>query len=206
MGWISESRELLNFYWQRHDKIQSLINVLRWEKIQITACNQWWGPHMIAFRLWKNSFSLPTRYILITSLPTYHFLKYQTLVTSWKQDNGEVRPLTEGTTCLCVSSSDAQGHDNGQIWGRKSILLQKIVRQGSWEFFSLSSARSAVCRLEFLIFPGAFRVQILGCLFFASGAQLFLPRAETLSITVVFGTCTNSNNSLRPIKGHHCPS
>lgn len=107
---------------------------------------------------------------------------------------------------LCVSSSDAQGHGNGQIWGRKSILLQKIVRQGSWEFFPFSSAKSAVCRLEFLIVPGAFRVQILGCVFFAPGAELFHPRAETLSMTVVFGTCRNSNNSLRPIKGHHYPN
>lgn len=57
--------------------------------------------------------------------------------------------------------------------------------------------------LECLIVRGAFRVQILCSLFFAPGTELFLPGAEVLSITVVFGTCRNSDDSLRPIKGHH---
>lgn len=63
----------------------------------------------------------------------------------------------------------------------------------------LASAKGEGCRLKFLC-PRAFRVQIL---LFTPSAWLFLPRTETFSITVVFGTCRNSNNSLGPIKGHH---
>ena len=159
---------------------------------------------MTAFRLWKNSFSVPPRYILIISLPTYHFLKYQTLVTIGNRTTVWLDRWQKALHSLSFPIC-AQGCDNGQIWARKSILLQKIGRD-LWEFLPLPSARSAVRKLEFLIVPGAFSVQILGSLFFAPGAEFLLPRAQIFSVTVVFGTHRNWNNSLRPIKGHHYPS
>lgn len=55
------------------------------------------------------------------------------MVTRWEQDSSGVRPLVEGSVhslsfLLRVSSSFAQGHADGHIWDRKSILLQKIGR------------------------------------------------------------------------------
>lgn len=148
---------------------------------------------MIDFRLWKNSFSLPPRYILITSLSTYHFLKSQNLVASWKQDNDWVdhwqKALNILSILLCVSSPVAQGHSNNQIWGGKSVFLLKIVKQDLESFF-FSFIFTTDCSMQagIPLCQGSSGCQYL--VVFVPGTELFFKKSGTLIITNALYNCS----------------
>lgn len=98
-------------------------------------------------------------------------MKCQYLVTSWKHDNDRVdhwqKALHSVSILLCVSSPDALGHSNGQIWDRKNVFLLKIVRilrVFSFIFskdYSLQAGipQSGVFRVQYLVVFSLYLVQ-----------------------------------------------